>query len=124
MGHTTVVKNVRSTGSVKRQKESKRSNISDQYPTIVQQVLQQQVNTLAEALDNGYASGVVEQLLNDGLKFLSFRLCFLLLTDPVLQTFLYHCRMAHADGGLSCNVFWIVCIRESEIDDDGTNDSV
>ena len=67
---------------------------------------------------------VVEQLLDAGLKLFSFSPSFCLLTDLVLQTLLYHCRMAHADGGLSCNVFWIVCIRESEIDDDGTNDSV
>ena len=60
IGHTTVVYvsalKVRSTGSVKRQKESERKSISDRHPALVQQVVQQQVNTLAEALENGYAS--------------------------------------------------------------------
>ena len=56
MGHMAVVQKVRSTGSVKRQKESERKSISDRYPTVVQQAVQQQVNTLAEALDNGYPS--------------------------------------------------------------------
>ena len=41
-----------------------------------------------------------------------------------LRVFLYHCRKAHDDGGLRCNVFWKFCIRESEIDGDRTNDSI
>ena len=64
---------------------------------------------------------VVKQLLDAGPKCSSFSF---LLTDPVLRAFLYHCRMAHGDGGLRCNVFWKVCIRESEIDGDRTNDSI
>ena len=43
-------------GTVNRQKESERKSISDRYPIIVQQVVQQQANTLAEAVDNGYVS--------------------------------------------------------------------
>ena len=46
---------------------------------------------------------VVEQLLDPGPN-LSLSFCFL--TDPVLRTFLYRCRMVHADGGLWCNAFW------------------
>ena len=69
-------------------------------------------------------SEVVEQLLDASLKCSSFSPSFCLLTDPLLQTYLYHCRMAHADGGLSCNVFWKACIRESEIDGDGNNDII
>ena len=58
------------TGSVKRQQESERKSNSDRYPAIVQQVVQQQVNTLAEALEG------VEQLLDAGPKCSLFRFLF------------------------------------------------
>ena len=38
-----------------KQRESERKINSDRYPAIVQQVVQQQVNTLTEALDSGKA---------------------------------------------------------------------
>ena len=68
----------------------------------------------------GMPPEVVQQLLDAGLKLFSISPSVCLLTDPVLQTLLCHCHMAHADGGISCNVFWKVCIRESEIDGDGS----
>ena len=55
MGHTTVAQKGSDTGSVKRHKESEKKSISDRYPTIGQQLLQQQVNMLAEAVNNRYA---------------------------------------------------------------------
>ena len=36
----------------------------------------------------------------------------------------YHCHMAHDDGCLWCSVIWKVCIRESEIDGDWSNDNI
>ena len=76
----------RSTGSVK--KESERRSISDRYPTIVQHVVQQQVSTLAKALDNAYCICLLKFLNN---YWMPLSLSFCLLTDPVFQTFLYHC---------------------------------
>ena len=117
-------KKVRSTGSFKRQNESERKSISDRYPTIVQQVVQEQVNTLVESLDNGYASWSCWIIIGCWSEMLLLSLSFCLLTDPMLQAFLYHCRMTHYDGGLWCNVFWKVCMRESEINGNRTNDSI
>ena len=68
MSHATVDKNV-ITGSVKRQKESEKKNISDRQPTIVQQV-----DTLAEAL--GMPPEVFEQLLGAGPKCSSLHFLF------------------------------------------------
>ena len=118
-------KNVRSTRSVKRQKESVKKSISDRYPTIVQQAVQQQVYTLAEALDNGYASWSCWTIIGCGSKMLFLLLSICLLTDSVLWAFLYHCRMVHDVGGLRCNAFWKVYIRELQIDGDWTcNDGI
>ena len=117
-------KKVRSTGSVKRQKESERKSISDRCLTIAQQVVQQQVNTFAEALDNAYASWSCWTIIECRSEMLFLSLSFCLLTEPVLRTFLCHCHMAHDDAGLWCDVFWTVCIRESEIEFDRTNDSI
>ena len=117
-------KKVRSAGSVKRQKESESKNIPDRYPTIFQRVIQQQVNTLAEALDSGYAHWSRGTIIGCRSEMLFLSLSSCLLTDPVLRPFLYRCRMAHDDEGLCCYVLWKVCIRESEIDSDRTNDSI
>ena len=72
---------------------------------------------------------VLEQLLDPGPKCSPFRflcvcVCVFFFTDPVLRTFLYRCRMAHDDGGLCCNDFLKVRIRESEDDGDRINDSI
>ena len=56
-------KKVRRTGSVKRQKESEWKSILDWYLTTVQQAVQLQVNTSAEAVDNEHASCM--KLLNN-----------------------------------------------------------
>ena len=73
MGHTTVIQKgsehqttkvdpgstwILDRPFVKRRKESERKSISDLYPALLQQAVQvqQQFSTLAEALDNGYAS--------------------------------------------------------------------
>ena len=58
------------------------------------------------------------------MLFLSPSFC--LLTDPVLRTFFVplHCRKAHDDGDLRCNVFWEVFLQESENDGDRTNVSI
>ena len=53
-------------------------------------------------------------------ELLLLSLSFCLLTEPVLRTFLYNCRMAHDDGGFWCNVYWKVFLQESEKDDDRT----
>ena len=114
-------KMVWSTGSVKRQKEGERKSISDQYPTIVQQ----QVNTLAEALDNGYASWSCWKIIGRWSKMLFLSLLLCLLTDRCSEPFCkYHCRMDHDDGGLWCNVFRKICISEPDIYGNRTNDSI
>ena len=66
---------VLSTGSVQRQKESERKSISNWYPAIVQQAVQQQVKTLAEALN--MPPEVVELLLDAGPKCFAVRFIFL-----------------------------------------------
>ena len=72
-----------------------------------------------------YASRSFWTIIRCRSEMLFLSLSFCLLTDPVLQTFLLHCHMAHDDGGLWCNVFWKVCIRESGIDVDRiNNDSI
>ena len=90
---------------------------------IVQQVVQQQVNTLADALDNGYASWSCWTVIGYRSEMLFFSLSFCFLTERVLRTFLCHCRMAHDDGR-----FWILMpcflevslLQESEKDGDRT----
>ena len=68
----------------------------------------------------------VNQLLDTGPKCSSFRssfVCFFVfffLTEPVLRTFWYHCRIAHDAGGLWCNVFCRVFVEQSEKDGDRT----
>ena len=56
------------------------------------------------------------------ILFLSFLFVFwqIRCSEPFCATVV----MAHDDGGLCCNVFWKVCIRDSEIDGDRTNDSI
>ena len=87
---------------------------------IIQQVVQQQFNTLADALDNGYASWSCWTIVGCRSEMLFLSLSFCPLTEPVLRILLYHCRMAHDDGGFWCHVFWKVFLQESEKDGDWT----
>ena len=67
----------------------------------------------------------VEQLLNAGPKCSTFQFHVAFrqnrCSEPVCM---YHCRMAHDEGGGGCNVFWKVCICEAEIDGDRGNNSI
>ena len=94
MGYTIVALKGRSTGSVKtkRQSESERKSILDRHPIIGQQVVQQQVHTLAEVLD--MPPELAEQLLDTGQKSFSFRFLFVFgpykrplpICDPILSS--------------------------------------
>ena len=96
-------KMVRSTGSVKRQKKrSERKNISDHHPIIVLQL--QDAYPLSRASINVLTCCWTTCWTIVGCRsemfFISLSFCDLSHIAS-LRTSLYHCRMAHDDGG-----FW------------------
>ena len=98
-------KKVRSTGSVKRQKEREGKNISDLCPTIDQQVVQLQVNTSAEALDNEYAPWSCWTIIGcrSEMLFLSLSFCLwqIRCSEPFCTTVVWPMMMEAFDVMLS-----------------------